>query len=98
MGLWPWDLQGLFHRDSFGLSPGPDKSQGLTFPRVRIGLGPCEFQAGLTFVALSHVKSLTDFLLIGPVDFSRVRKLGGQKLEERRRDHIRRYPINVTLQ
>lgn len=74
------------------------KSQGLTLPRVRIGLGPRKFQAGLTSVALSRVKSLTDVLLIEPVDFSRVRKLGGQNLEERRRDYICRYPINVNLQ
>lgn len=73
------------------------QSQGLTLPRVRIGLGPREFQAGLTFVALSRVKSLTDLLLLEPVDFSCVRKLGGQNLEERCRDHTRRYSVNVTL-
>lgn len=43
----------------------------------------------------SHVKSLTDLLLAEPVDFSRVRKSGGQNLEERRRDYIRRYITGI---
>lgn len=34
------------------------KSQGLTLPRIKLGLGKKEFSCGLTFVALSRVKEL----------------------------------------
>ena len=36
------------------------KSQGLTLEKARIDIGNREFAAGLTFVALSRVRSLND--------------------------------------
>lgn len=59
------------------------KSQGLTLPRTRIGLGNSEFCSGLTFVALSREKSLKDISLVDNVNYSRVQKLGGKGLQLR---------------
>ncbi|KAI1783638.1 hypothetical protein LXA43DRAFT_850307, partial [Ganoderma leucocontextum] len=50
------------------------KSQGLTIARARIGLGRTEFCSGLTFVALSRVKSLDTLALVEKIDYSRVQK------------------------
>ena len=68
------------------------KSQGLTIPKIKLGLGKKEFATGLTFVGLSRVKALSDVMIVGPlVDYARVRNLGGRKLQERIRDWNRRY-------
>ena len=55
-----------------------------------MGLGGKEFQTGLTFVALSRVKTLDDILLVEPLDYSRVQKLGRISLQERLEDFARR--------
>lgn len=39
------------------------KSQGLTLPKAVVDLSNAKFSAGLTFVALSRVRQLSDFLL-----------------------------------
>jgi ATP-dependent exoDNAse (exonuclease V) alpha subunit len=67
------------------------KSQGLTLPRIRLGLGPKEFSCGLTFVALSRVTSLNGLLFIEKLDWERVKKLGGKFLQLRLQDLARRY-------
>jgi hypothetical protein len=67
------------------------KSQGLTLPRIRLGLGTKEL-AGLTFVALSRVTSLHGLLCIEKLDWERVKKLGGTFLQLRLEDIARRYP------
>jgi len=54
------------------------KSQGLTLPRIRLGLGPKEFSCGLTFLALSRITSLKGLLFIEKLDWERV------KIEEAR--------------
>lgn len=68
------------------------KSQGLTLGKVRVGLGKKEFSSGLTFVALSRVKTFEGLMLIERVDYSRVQTLGGKGLQERLEDFARRYP------
>jgi hypothetical protein len=67
------------------------KSQGLTLPRIRLGLGPKEFSCGLTFVALSRVTSLNGLLFIEKLDWERVKRLGGKFLQLRLQDMARRY-------
>jgi ATP-dependent DNA helicase PIF1 len=46
------------------------KSQGLTLDNVVVNLGLKDFSCGLTYVALSRVRSLND-LCLHPVDYSR---------------------------
>ena len=46
------------------------------------------------FVALSRVKSLTGLSLTENINFSRVQKLGGRSLEERKNGYIRIYGSN----
>jgi len=67
------------------------KSQGLTLSRIKVGLGKREFSTGLTFVALSRVKALEGIMIVGQVDYSRVRKLGGKHMQYRLDDYARRH-------
>jgi hypothetical protein len=67
------------------------KSQGLTLPRIRLGLGRKEFSCGLTFVALSRVTSLNSLLFIERLDWERVKKLGRKFLQLRLEDLAHRY-------
>lgn len=50
------------------------KSQGLTLDKVVIHLGNKDFCPGLTYVALSRVRRLTD-LCVYPMDFSRLQAI-----------------------
>lgn len=65
------------------------KSQGLTLAKCKIELGNKEFAAGLSFVALSRVRSLSDICFKG-FNFDRLlhnknsRRLQERKLEEER--------------
>ncbi|KAJ7769636.1 hypothetical protein DFH07DRAFT_735837 [Mycena maculata] len=68
------------------------KFQGLTQPKIKLGLGKKEFAVGLTFVGLSRVKALTDIMFVGQFDYSRVHNLGGKNLQHRLDDFVRRYP------
>ena len=59
------------------------KSQGLTLPKANIDLGKTEFAAGLTFVAISRVRSLDD-ILFKHFSFDRLRRIeNGKRLKER---------------
>ena len=70
------------------------KSQGLTLDRIKLGLGKKEFSAGLTFVALSRVKTSDGIMIVDRLDFSRVQKLlGGKHLQYRFDDYARRFPV-----
>ena len=71
------------------------KSQGLTLDRIKVGLGKKEFSTGLTFVALSRVKTSDGIMIVDRLDFSRVQKLGGKHLQYRFDDYARRYPRNI---
>lgn len=67
------------------------KSQGLTLDRAKIGLGKREFANGLTFVALSRVRSLDALMLTDTVNFNRVEKFSGKAYQLRMEDRARRY-------
>lgn len=77
------------------------KSQGLTLgDGARIALGSKEFSTGLTFVALSRVRTINDLALIETVDYNRVKNLGGKgdTMDQRRQDKRRRYNIGANVQ
>jgi hypothetical protein len=57
------------------------KSQGLTLDKIKLGLGKKEFSTGLTFVALSRVRTADGIIIVDRLDFSRVQKLGGKHLQ-----------------
>ena len=59
------------------------KSQGLTLPKAVIDLGKKEFAAGLSFVAISRIRSLDD-ILFKPFSFSRLQRIKNcKRLKER---------------
>ena len=73
------------------------KSQGLTLPKIKLGLGKREFSTGLTFVALSRVKALDGIMFVDQFDWTRVKKkLGGSQLRNRLQDFASRYPAPVN--
>ena len=51
------------------------KSQGLTLDKAVIDIGKKEFSTGLTFVACSRVRQLTNLLFVPPFSFQRVANL-----------------------
>ena len=60
------------------------KAQGLTLDKVVLDIGPKEFCAGLTFVALSRVRNLNSLAFHPSFDFQRVASLAkSQRLIER---------------
>jgi ATP-dependent exoDNAse (exonuclease V) alpha subunit len=69
------------------------KSQGLTLGRIKLGLGKREFSTGLTFVALSRVKTLDGIMIVDHIDYSRVQKLGGKHMQYRLDDYARRHHL-----
>lgn len=50
------------------------KSQGLTIPKAMIDLGKNEFAAGLSFVAISRVRSLSD-IIFNHFSFERLQRI-----------------------
>jgi hypothetical protein len=69
------------------------KSQGLMLGRIKLGLGKREFSTGLTFVALSRVKTLDGIMIVDHIDYSRVQKLGGKHMQYRLDDYARRHHL-----
>ena len=60
------------------------KSQGLTLKKVVVDVGKKEFSCGLTFVACSRVRQMTDLLFSPPFPFQRLSNLSNsQRLRER---------------
>ena len=60
------------------------KSQGLTLQRATIDIGPTE-RAGLTFVAISHIKSLQGIRIIPPFTYDKNEKMKAGKQVARRK-------------
>ena len=58
-----------------GLVNGALGTQGLTLNKAVIDIGKKEFSTGLTFVACSRVRQLTDLLFVPPFSFQRVANL-----------------------
>ena len=75
------------------------KAQGLTLDKVTIDIGKREFSAGLTFVAVSRVRHITDLLLNPPFSYQRLKNLGkGRRVEERKDEERRLHSLeNMTL-
>jgi ATP-dependent DNA helicase PIF1 len=60
------------------------KAQGLTLNKVVIDIGTKEFSTGLTFVACSRVRYLTDLIFEPPFDYYRLTSLSkSRRLHER---------------
>ena len=73
------------------------KSQGLTLPKVVIDLGKREFAAGLSFVAISRVRSLND-IIFKPFDFSRLERIKNcKRLKERIAEEKRPVEMETTI-
>jgi ATP-dependent DNA helicase PIF1 len=65
------------------------KSQGLTLNKARIDIGNKEFAAGLTFVAISRVRSLNDICL-KQFAFDRLERIKHcKRLQERKVEEVR---------
>ncbi|XP_059073384.1 uncharacterized protein LOC131874156 [Cryptomeria japonica] len=65
------------------------KSQGLTLPKVTIDIGPRE-RTGLTFVAVSRVKSLEGLRIMPPFTYDRYEKMKkGRQLAKRKAEENR---------
>ena len=61
------------------------KSQGLTLNKVVVDIGKKEFSCGLTFVACSRIRHITDLLFTPPFTFQRLSSLSNsQRLCERK--------------
>ena len=73
------------------------KAQGLTLDKVVIDVGTKEFSSGLTFVACSRVRHLTDLLFDPPFPFQRVANLSNsQRLQERLNEDSRLKDLQST--
>ena len=61
------------------------KSQGLTLQRATIDIGPTE-RTGLTFVAISRIKSLQGIRIIPPFTYDKYEKMKAGKQVARRKE------------
>jgi ATP-dependent exoDNAse (exonuclease V) alpha subunit len=74
------------------------KSQGLTLPEAVIELGPKEFTAGLSFVAISRVKTLGGLAFRSSFPLSRLhRKEETASMRMLKVDNIRRQQLGFSL-
>ena len=65
------------------------KSQGLTLAKAKIDLGSKEFAAGLSFVAVSRVRSLND-IYFKQFTFERLQRIQScRRLQERKKEDER---------
>ena len=66
------------------------KAQGLTLDKAVVHIGKKEFCTGLTFVACSRVRRLSDLLFLTPFDYKRVANLGNtQCMQKRQLEDVR---------
>ena len=73
------------------------KGQGLTLGKSAVDVGKKEFTSGLTFVACSRVRRLTDLLFDPPFPYQRLVKLGDSpRLQERLLEDARLRLIELT--
>ena len=63
------------------------KSQGMTLDRITVDLGCNKFASGLTFVALSHMRTFGG-LRVEPFDFSRFKRIERGRHVEARHDEF----------
>ena len=63
------------------------KSQGLTLDKVVVDVGKKEFSCGLSFVACSRVRKLSDILFVPPFPLQRLTSIArSRRLHERKED------------
>ena len=73
------------------------KAQGLTLSKLSVNIGRKEFSAGLTFVAISRVRRLTDLLLNPPFAFQRLKNLSrSRRIDERKDEEIRLSTLELS--
>ena len=73
------------------------KSQGLTLDKAVIDAGKKEFCAGLTFVAISRVRCLTDLLFSPPFSYQRLNNISKSKrMVERKEEEQRLLSLPTT--
>ena len=66
------------------------KVQGITLRKAVIGVGSKEFCTGLTFVACSRLRSLTDLMFNPGFDFDRISNLANSvRFRERKTEDFR---------
>ena len=66
------------------------KAQGLTLDKVVVDVGKKEFSTGLTFVACSRVRYLSDLAFVQPFDYQRLSNLANsRRLIDRRLEDTR---------
>ena len=74
------------------------KSQGLTLKKATIDLGPRDFASGLSFVAISRVKTLNGIAFRAPFPWSRLQRTTITKtMEQLLEDNERRRVLGFTL-
>jgi ATP-dependent DNA helicase PIF1 len=74
------------------------KSQGLTLARVVIDLGPKDFSAGLSFVAISRVKTLKGLAFHSPFALPRLQRSSVTETRQMLyQDEARRNQLGFTL-
>ena len=66
------------------------KSQGLTLDKVVIDVGKKEFSSGLTFVACSRVRKLSDILFMPPFTLQRLTNMAKSKRLSERKEEDKR--------
>ena len=72
------------------------KSQGLTLPQVVLNLSEADFTPGLTYVAISRVKTLEGLMFEDTIDYSHFRKsVGADTIIMRQQDIERRRELHV---
>ena len=73
------------------------KAQGLTLDKVVVDIGKKEFSSGLTFVACSRVRHLTDILFDPPFALERLANLAkSRRLQERKLEDARLHLIVMS--
>ena len=74
------------------------KAQGMTLDKVVIDVGKKEFSSGLTFVACSRVRCLTDLLFVPPFAFQRLSNMSkSTRLQDRLKEDDRLLEMSKSL-
>ena len=73
------------------------KSQGMTVARAVLDISAQDFQPGLSYVAVSRVKTLKGLLFDVPFDLSALRQVSRDSFTAREQDGRRRQPQQVPL-
>lgn len=71
------------------------RSQGITLEKAMVDIGDREFQTGLTYVALTRVKTLKGLLIKPSFNIDRLTKINNSRSMVGRRDELQRL-MNVA--